>query len=242
MYDDSKEFLDLLENRKIIISPESWGIDKKIENLEVVSDQNWLDLENKFKKDGMVVIDNFFTSECVNRLRNFVLSTNYRSGKYLEYAALDFYKPQKWFPLLTNITEDMKIKISILKNFSFRRSWAFIHQNIASGVGLHADPANININIWVTPDECVREKEKNGLIVWDKKAPDDWVHKNYNGSLLKCRTFLAEQNSRPRLVEYKFNRATIFNSSYFHETAGVSMKDGYSNKRINYTFLFGHRN
>lgn len=241
MYDDSKDFLDLMKERNIVISPEPWGLDQKINNVEVLNNKNWLEIEEKFNENGCVVVDDFFTQECAIKLRNFVLSTNYRSGCYLEYAALDFYKPQKWFPLLTNITEEMQLKISILSNLKFQRSWAFIHKNHASGVGLHADPANVNINIWVTPDECVMDKEKNGLMVWDKKAPEEWVHKNYNGSLIKCRKFLAENNAQPKIIDYKFNRATIFNSSYFHETAGVSMKEGYVNRRINYTFLFGHR-
>lgn len=242
MYDDSKDFLNLLDERNTVICPEPWGLDNRLENLKVINDKNWNEIESNFHKNGFVVVDDFLDIECANRLRNFVLFSNYRSGKYLEYAALDFYRPKKWFPLLTNVTEDMNSNIPILRNFNFQRSWAFIHKNNAGGVNLHADPANININIWVTPDECVNNQEKNGLILWDKKAPEDWIHKNYNGPLIECRKFLAEQHSLPRLIEYKFNRATIFNSSYFHETAGVSMKEGYKNRRINYTFLFGHRN
>lgn len=241
MYNDSKEFTDFLSNKKIVISPEAWGIEEK-QNIEVINEKNWSDVSDNFNKNGYVIVDDFLKEEFVQKLRNFVLCTNYRSGHYVEYAALDFYRPQKWFPLLSNITEEMSEKLPMLCGLNFQRSWAFIHKNIASGVGLHADPANVNINLWVTPNECVLDKEKNGLIVWDKKAPDDWVHKNYNGSLFKCRTFLAENNSMPRLIEYKFNRATIFNSSFFHETAGVAMKEGYENRRINYTFLFGHRN
>ena len=241
MYDDSKELLEFLEEKKIVISLEGWGIDNKVKGLKALNSQNWSEIEEKFNKNGFAVVDNFLNLECAQRLRNFTLCTNYRSGKYLEYAALDFQRPQRWFPLLTNITEEMKEEIPMLKELEFQRSWAFIHKNNATGVGLHADPANININLWVAPDECVLDPEKNGLIIWDKKAPDDWVHKNYNGSLFKCRTFLAENHSQPNFISYKFNRAMIFNSSYFHETAGVSMKPGYTNRRINYTFLYGFR-
>lgn len=241
MYDDSKELLEFLEERKIVISPEGWGIDNRIKDSKILNSQNWSDLEDKFKKNGFVIVDNFLNLELIQRLRNFILCTNYRSGKYLEYAALDFYRPHRWFSLLTNLTEEMKEEIPMLNKLEFQRSWAFIHNNNAAGVGLHADPANININLWVTPDECVADEEKNGLIIWDKKAPEDWVHKNYNGSLLKCRKFLADQHSQPNFISYKFNRAMIFDSSYFHETAGVSMKPGYVNRRINYTFLYGFR-
>ena len=37
------------------------------------------------------------------------------------------------------------------------------------------------------------------------------------------------------------NRAVIFNSNLFHETDKIDFKDGYENRRINVTMLFGKR-
>ena len=42
-------------------------------------------------------------------------------------------------------------------------------------------------------------------------------------------------------VQYRQNRATIFNSNLFHETQRTAFKPGYSNRRINLTLLFGER-
>ena len=47
-----------------------------------------------------------------------------------------------------------------------------------------------------------------------------------------------DTNATKQIVEYKYNRAMIFDSSYFHETNGVSMKEGHWNKRINLVYMF----
>ncbi len=42
-------------------------------------------------------------------------------------------------------------------------------------------------------------------------------------------------------VPYRANRAVIFDSNLFHETDRPRFKDGYLNRRINITLLYGLR-
>ena len=42
-------------------------------------------------------------------------------------------------------------------------------------------------------------------------------------------------------VPYRANRAVIFDSDLFHETDRIAFKEGYLNRRINITMLFGRR-
>ena len=42
-------------------------------------------------------------------------------------------------------------------------------------------------------------------------------------------------------VPYRQNRAVLFHSSFFHQTDAPKFKAGYTNRRINYTLLFGFR-
>ena len=76
------------------------------------------------------------------------------------------------------------------------------------------------------------------MIIWDKKRPEDWSYIDYNKDISKIKQYLKETKASKQIVEYKYNRAMIFDSSYFHETNGVSMKDGHWNKRINLVFMF----
>ena len=43
------------------------------------------------------------------------------------------------------------------------------------------------------------------------------------------------------MIPYNENRAVIFNSNLFHETDNYEFKEGYENRRINITLLFGSR-
>jgi hypothetical protein len=42
-------------------------------------------------------------------------------------------------------------------------------------------------------------------------------------------------------VPHRANRALIFDSDLFHETDNIHFKDGYLNRRINITMLYGRR-
>ena len=42
-------------------------------------------------------------------------------------------------------------------------------------------------------------------------------------------------------VPYRGNRAVIFDSNMLHKTDRISFRDGYENRRINVTLLYGER-
>ena len=63
-----------------------------------------------------------------------------------------------------------------------------------------------------------------------------------NLELKEIYKFLNEKNAKCETIPYKFNRAVLFNSAYFHETDNIDFKDGYESRRINITYLFGTRN
>ena len=54
--------------------------------------------------------------------------------------------------------------------------------------------------------------------------------------------YLDSVNSTSIIVPYKRNRSVIFDSDPFHRTDDFYFKDGYENRRINITMLFGTRN
>ena len=79
--------------------------------------------------------------------------------------------------------------------------------------------------------------------MYDVPAPDNWTFKDYNtySNKKKIYTFLKDNNANCINVPYKFNRAVLFNSAYFHETDEIDFKDKYEGRRINMTYLFGSR-
>ena len=86
--------------------------------------------------------------------------------------------------------------------------------------------------------DAIVDPDKNGLILYDKKHPDDWTWEDYNRDLDKIEKYLKDSGAKERHIKYKYNRLMAFNSSYFHKTNGVSTKPGVRNKRINVTFMY----
>ncbi len=77
--------------------------------------------------------------------------------------------------------------------------------------------------------------------MWDIKAPQDWDFPRYNADVAGARAFLAREGAKPIVIPHRANRAVVFDSDLFHETDRIDFKDGYENRRINVTMLYGRR-
>jgi Tfp pilus assembly protein PilF len=194
------------------------------------------------RRPQIAVVDNFLSDEALTELRRFcwgstVWRTNYERG-YLGAV------PEHGFasPLLAQIADEFRTAYAdICGNHALKYHWGFKYDSTLDGVAIHADDAAVNVNFWITPDEANLDPETGGLIVWDVAAPLDWEYSKYNGDLAATRDFLARTNAKPVTIPYRSNRAVIFNSDLFHETDAIRFKEGYLNRRINVTFLYGDR-
>tara|TARA_B100000287_G_scaffold147726_1_gene139454 strand:- start:83 stop:676 length:594 start_codon:yes stop_codon:yes gene_type:complete len=188
----------------------------------------------RLKLNNYIIIDNFFPDDICTQLRERCLNAKRYNDEYWDYKAVDFdYDPDN--DSLKDISDKyVSPKFSLAKNYL--RAWTFVYDNVALGVLAHADPSFININVWVTPDECVHDHNKNGLIIYRRKAKSNWTHHQYNGDLEFIKSYL--KGAKYDRIPYKYNRAIIFRGNTFHKTDNVHMKQGHENKRINYTFLY----
>lgn len=196
--------------------------------MKLINIKKWFFYKFLFDLRGYVIIDNFLKKDTCEILQSYMIENENYSKVYYDYKAVDIVN-------IPELTEDL-LDVPILKGKKFLRCWSFIYDNNASGVPPHADPASINVNVWVTPDDCILDEKKNGLNIWKIEHPKDWNWDDYNGNHQKIKNLL--RGKAPVNIKYKYNRAIIFKSKYFHSTSGVSMKPGKENKRINYTFLF----
>ena len=110
------------------------------------------------------------------------------------------------------------------------------------GINLHADSAAVNVNFWITNDSANLDSESGGLDIYEHKAPKDWGFNMYNMDSEVIMEYLDSVYSTSIIVPYKRNRSVIFDSDLFHRTDNFYFKDGYEDRRINITMLFGTRN
>jgi hypothetical protein len=192
---------------------------------------------------GYASFDELLTPAALQALRDFCLeSTVWFQGRYGDGYLGAFMDDGFCCPLLLQIAEELRhVLPGIFARHTLRRLWAFKYDSRMSGIPIHADFAAVNVNFWVTPDEANLDQDSGGLIVWNKRMPPDWELWRYKDDIPAIREFLSNSRAKSLDVPYRQNRAVMFNSDLFHETGKLNFRDGYENRRINITMLFGKR-
>jgi hypothetical protein len=190
----------------------------------------------------VVVIDNLLTEAALKKLQRFCWGSTVWQRSYADgYLGA---MPEYGFacPILAQIADELcQIFPTIFGKHQLQMWWGFKYDSNLSGIRLHADDAAVNVNFWITPDDANRNPDNGGLVIWDANAPEHWEIARYNGNEKACRDFLARAGAKSKIVPYRANRAVIFDSDLFHETDKIEFKEGYLNRRINITMLYGHR-
>jgi tetratricopeptide (TPR) repeat protein len=190
----------------------------------------------------IVVIDDLLSPEALEQLQRFCWgSTVWRKAYREGYLGAT---PESGFacPLLAQIADELRAVFpSVFEGHPLRYLWGFKYDSSLSGIDVHADFAAVNVNFWITPDAANLDPESGGLVLWDVAAPPDWNVVKYNRDAKANRAFLERERARPITIPYRANRAVIFDSDLFHKTDKISFKDGYLNRRINITMLYGDR-
>jgi len=210
---------------------------------------------NKITKDyfdhefGLTHIDDFLTPAALKSLREFLLGSTiwfdfFHDGGYMgAYLAEGLASP-----LILQVAEDLRNKFpEIFKNHRLTHLWAYKYDSRASeknnsftGIRAHADSAAVNVNFWITPKSANFDSSSGGLVVYNGEAPLEWDFKTYNNDAKKISEEILKSKQKT-VVPYNENRAVIFNSNLFHETDKIEFREGYENRRINVTMLFGTR-
>jgi tetratricopeptide (TPR) repeat protein len=196
----------------------------------------------KRARPRIIVVDNLLTPEALESLRRFCQASTIWHKTY--DAGYLGTTPESGFacPLLAQIAEEFpKALPEVFRAYPLKYLWAFKYDSSLAGINLHADFAAVNVNFWITPDEANLDPQGGGLVVWDKAAPLDWDFDKYNSDETAMRRFLEQAGARPVTIPYRANRAVIFDSDLFHATDRLSFREGYLNRRINVTLLYGER-
>jgi tetratricopeptide (TPR) repeat protein len=190
----------------------------------------------------IAVIDNLLTEEALEGLRRFCrASTMWRRPYKNGYLGA---MPEFGFacPLLAQIADELHAVFpSVIGDHTLRFLWGFKYDNGLSGIPMHADQAAVNVNFWIAPEGANRDPASGGLKIWPVKPPPDWRFDRYNKDEAAIRAFLAEAKAEPVVIPHRANRAVVFDSDLFHETDRIDFADGYLNRRINVTMLYGRR-
>jgi tetratricopeptide (TPR) repeat protein len=193
---------------------------------------------------GIAVVDDFLSEEALQDLRLFCLqSTIWFTNRYAHGRLGATFRRGFNCPLLVQVAQELAAAFPRVIGDRHRllQMWAYKCGNIQPATSAHADFAAVNVNFWLTPEEANLDSTSGGMIVYDVEAPMSWDFNSYNRQGGKIGALLRERSAHPTTVPYRSNRAVIFNSDLFHTTQPLLFRDGYENRRINVTLLFGSR-
>jgi hypothetical protein len=206
---------------------------------------DWKAIEQGYhqQEPGIAWFDGLLTDEALTALRRFCMnSTIWNEFSYSNGYVGSMIEGGFCCPLLFQIANELAAAMPmVFAGHPISMMWAFKYDHRLSGIPIHADFAAVNVNFWLTPDDANLDPDGGGLKVWDKEAPLDWDFKTYNNNEPAIRQFLHDSNARMIDVPHRQNRVVMFNSDLFHETGTLNFRDGYENRRINVTMLFGLR-
>jgi hypothetical protein len=202
-----------------------------------LNSHDWSGVKEKVLSDGFAIVDNFFKSKKALQIRKEILNTDVYEDVYEDgYEATNYGKDYK---LSNEISKEISKGWPELHN-QYQRSWAVVFDNETEGVPIHCDHESmLTLNIWLTSESCIKNINKNGLVIYKVRPPIEFKDTHKNNLVEAWKNWVdIHKHIKPQEIEYKFNRA-IFNSGYLHKTNGVSMKDGKENKRVTLALIFG---
>ncbi len=206
-------------------------------------DNDWRAIEAQYfaGHPEIIHIDDFLSDAALQEMQRFCHASTVWRTEYLNQYLGAFAEDGFMSPLHFQIAAELRAALPrIFGDQRLELLWGFKYNSkVTSGINVHADFAKVNLNFWVTPDSANLAPDSGGMIVYDVPAPPSWHFDAYNKDEAAIHAFLKDSRAGSRRIPYRCNRAVLFNSALFHETDEVHFKDGYENRRINVTYLFG---
>lgn len=217
---------------------------KKLNHLALNEALDFEQLQNDYLTSDphLIVVDNFLSKAALEGIRNYCMEATiwhkmYQNG-YLGAMLMNGFGTE----LLFQISADIKACFpKIFKDFHLMQSWCFKCAHERPAINLHADFAEVNLNLWITPEDANLDKTSGGLVVYDKASPKNWKFADYNSNQFKIKDFIEKSEAKEIVIPYKENRIVIFDSALFHKSDDFKFKPGYENRRMNVTFLYGQQ-
>jgi tetratricopeptide (TPR) repeat protein len=188
-----------------------------------------------------LAVDGLLTPEALAAVRRFCFESTFWNNIKPGYLGAYFYDGF-CSPLLLRLAWELRESLpGVFHGAPLQMMWGYKCEYGLPGLAVHADAAAVNVNFWITEDSANLDPQGGGLLVYPQDAPEDWGFAKYNHDPAFILRYLQSAGGEPLRVPYRANRAVIFDSDLFHATDRPQFREGYRNRRINITLLYGAR-
>ena len=190
---------------------------------------------------NLAAVDAFLTGEALIALRRFCHESTIWSNIKPGYLGAYFYDGF-CSALLLQLAWELRERFPrVMRGLPLQMMWGYKCDATLPGLGVHADAAAVNVNFWITEDQANLDPGCGGLLIYPQSAPQDWGFTKFNKTSDTILRYLESTGGAPVRVPYRANRAVLFDSDLFHATDRLKFREGYVNRRINVTMLYGLR-
>lgn len=251
------------DDRSMIVSPRGVLLSTSI-NQSIIN--RYQMYEKKFiKSGGIVIIDDLLTKQTLYNIRKFLNEAFIYHDPRMGYIGAYGQSGVLMDPSIVMLVSALgHLFPNVLCGLPLVQIWAYkydqsynkFHQtNVThSGIALHADDAQVNMNIWLTKSRTDNMKETTGglLIYPNLKSSNNDLFSKFNQSppteivqktFMGCSSSSSSCKNKVIQVLHRSNRMVLFDSSMYHQSDGGMNTFGtkYDESRINLTLLFGRK-
>ncbi|KAJ8599407.1 hypothetical protein CTAYLR_009700 [Chrysophaeum taylorii] len=206
----------------------------------------WDRVDGEFQRGqgrGVVYVDDVLANDALDAILDYCRSATlffetktHGAGGHLGAYVVDGFSA----PLLFQVAEDLKAALPrTLGSLPLRNMWAYKYSYSHSGIMVHKDQAAVNVNLWVSPDAANLEPDRGGLKIFDDDGALE-MERAITPPELQGDSGRAILGRLPNVtIPFKQNRITVFDSALPHLSDVGRWAEGYENRRISITFLFG---
>lgn len=205
---------------------------------------DWDALRREYAASGMVVIDELLAGDALAELQRYGRAVPaFRTMRAGFLGA--FPSDGACHPLVLRAAAAIEERLGgdLFHDSPLGLWWFFKYtEQSPKGIGIHADPARHNLNLWLTDDAA--RVEGGGLQVFETVPPLGTVPQvNHEFASAEEEQALFERLREGGMahVPYRCNRATLFRSDRFHCSEPFRFREGYEHARLNLTLLWGDR-
>ena len=204
---------------------------------------DWRAVERRYldAEPNVVTVDDLLTAPALAALRRFCLESTFWNNLKPGYLGAYFFDGF-CSELLLGVALELREHLPrVMRAGPLQMMWGYKCESRLPGLGVHADDAAVNVNFWITDDAANLEPAQGGLLVYPQDAPAEWGFAKFNSDSETVQRYLQSTGEAPLRIPYRANRAVIFDSDLFHATDRPVFREGYVNRRVNITMLYGQR-
>ena len=105
---------------------------------------------------------------------------------------------------------------NVLGGTHLTKMWAYKYDSeLESGIRIHTDPAAVNLNMWVTPNDANLDPDTGGIIVWrnQPEGGNEFLNSWADADVAEVVHRLGGEAANRVRVPYRQNRCVFFDSN-----------------------------